>query len=190
MSALNLETLGTCTEQTNENYTLHTGVLKIRLASDGLVRNLGNIQSLSLNATPEFVEHFRGVDGQLDAKIPLRTRYVLEGVLEELTPGNAAAALGVAQVNEAGGCKIPLRGSGTGDCDGNIAAVHFQHTMACGSKTIDIFMWRAVISSEFVLAFAEDIVNFPITLEALPCESLFPDEPFGRIEFSEACTVS
>lgn len=190
MSAQTLENLATCTETTNENYTLHTGTLKIKLESDGLVRNLGNINSLTLSATPEFVEHFSGTDGQLDAKIPLRTRYTLEGVLEELTPGNVAAALGVAQVNEAGGCKIPLRGSGTGDCDGNIAAVHFQHQFACGSKTLDIFFWRAVVSSDFALAFGEAIVNFPILLESVSCASQFPDEPYGRIEFSEACTTS
>ena len=50
--------------------------------------------------------------------------------------------------------------------------------------------WRAAIFSEFALSFGEAIVNFPVSFQALPCESAHPEAPFGEIEFSDECSLS
>ncbi len=180
-----------CTEVANDNYTLHTGRVTVCLQSDGIVRDLGNISELTFRFTPEFLEHFRGEDGQLDALIPLRRGFTIEGVLDELTPSNMSILLGEAQVpNTPSGCIIPLRGP-SGDCASAIASVEFVHTMSCLTKTVTFRLWRAAIGAEAEIVFGgDDFLNFPVSFRALDCSSVHPTSPFGEIEFSEACVLS
>ena len=180
-----------CTEAVNTNYTLHTGTLTVCLESDGIVRDLGNVKGFEFVNSPEFLDHFRGSDGSLDAVIPLRRNYSFNATLEELTPSNMAMFTGGTPIaNLPSGCKVPLAGV-TGDCSPATGSVSFLHQFACGNKTIEIILWRAVIgSSESTLSLGEDILEIPITVRALPCDSLHPTEPFGVIIFSEECLAS
>lgn len=180
-----------CTESVNSNYTLHTGRVTVCLDSDGVIRDLGNVVSIAFGFVPEFVEHFRGSDGGLDAKIPLRKNYTLNMVVDELTPANFAIFVGESMsVNLPSGCKIPLRGA-TGQCTGSTGAFQFEHQFACGDKTLTINIWRALLSAtEGTLEFGEDILSIPISVEALPCDSTHPDEPYGNVIFSQECESS
>lgn len=179
-----------CTESVNQNYTLGTGELTVCLEADGIIRNLGNVSEVGFTATPEFVEHFRGSDGALDAIIPLRKDFTMNVTLDELTPINFALFLGGTLVNTAGGCKIPLTGF-TGQCAVSQAAVQFVHTKRCSGETITINIWRAFLGAEeSSLTFGEDIASLPISVRALPCDSLHPTEPYGNIEFTEECLAS
>lgn len=179
-----------CTETANENYTLHTGRLFACRQGESAARDLGNIAELTFRFAPEFLEHFAGDTGQLDAKIPIRKRFYLDGTLEELTPANMALLIGESQVpNTPSGCIIPLRRFQS--CDAAIAAVEFVHTFPCGDKTVTIRFWRAAITTEAELTFgADSLVQIPLSFEALDCSSLHPDSPYGEIEFSEACALS
>jgi len=180
-----------CTEAINQNYTLRTGRVTVCLESDGIVRDLGDVQGLEFSHAPEFIEHFRGSDGALDAVIPLRREFTMNMTLHELTPANMALVVGGSQVvNTPSGCKIPLTGF-TGDCSPSVGAIEFLHTFACGAKTFAITLWRAVIAaSETTLTFGDSFVELPISVRALPCDSLHPTEPYGVIEFSEECDLS
>lgn len=181
-----------CTEAVNTNYTLHTGILTVCLESNpGVILDLGNIKGLDFVNSPEFLDHFRGSDGSLDAVIPLRRNYSITGTLEELTPDNFALFVGgTAVANLPSGCRVPLAGV-SGDCSPATGSVSFFHTFACGQKTMEVIFWRAVIgSSESTMSFGEDILEFPVTVRALPCDSQHPDAPFGEVIFSEECPVS
>lgn len=179
-----------CAESLNQNYTLGTGELTVCLNSDGIIRNLGNVSEVGLSASPEFVEHFRGRDGALDAIIPLRKDFTLSATLDELTPINFALFLGGTLVSTVGGCKIPLTGF-TGECSVSQAAVQFVHTMRCSGRTITINIWRAFLgATEAEMTFGEEIVSLPINIRALPCDDLHPTEPYGNIEFEEECVTS
>lgn len=181
-----------CTEAVNQNYTLNTGILTVcPEGGGGDVLNLGNVKGLSFRHTPEFIDHFRGRDGALDAVIPLRKNFGMDMVLEELTPANFALMVGGTQIaNTPSGCLIPFTGI-SGDCSLSTGSVEFFHQFACGAKTLTITFWRAVIASaESVLTFGPEILEIPITVRALPCDSQYPDKPFGQAVFSDECATS
>lgn len=179
-----------CVEAANANYTLRTGTLTVCLESDGVVRDLGNVSELAFRFEPEFLEHFNGATGELDAKIPIRSRFYIDVTLEEITPANLAVLLGQTQTpNTPSGCIIPIRGPQ--GCASQTASIEFVHTFACGDKTLTIRLWRAVIGAASTMTFGGDeFVNIPLTFEALSCESIHPDSPLGELEFSENCVLS
>lgn len=178
-----------CTEIANENYSLHSGRVTVCRQGEAAAIDLGNIKEMTFRYAPEFLEHFRGEDGQLDAKIPIRKRFFLNGILEELTPRNVALLLGEDQVpNTPTGCLVPLRPFAS--CNTSVAAVEFVHTFPCGDKFVTIRLWRAAITTEAELTFGADLLEIPISFEALSCESLHPDSSYGEIEFSENCVLS
>lgn len=180
-----------CTEAINQNYTLRTGRVTVCLESDGVVRDLGDVQVVSFTTSPEFLEHFSGRTGALDAVIPLRKEYTINLTLNELTPANMALVVGGSMVvNTPSGCKIPLTGF-TGDCAPSTGAFQFVHDFACGDKSMTINLWRAVFAAtETALEFGDTFVELPVSVRALPCDSLHPTEPYGNIEFSEECDLS
>lgn len=179
-----------CTEAINQNYTLRTGRVTVCLESDSIIRDLGDVQGLEFSNAPEFLEHFRGSDGALDAVIPLRREFTLNMTLHELTAANMALVVGGTPVNTPSGCRIPLTGF-TGDCAPSTGAMEFLHTFACGAKTFAIVFYRAVFAAaETTLAFGESFLELPISVRALPCDSDHPSDPYGYLEFSEECDLS
>jgi len=179
-----------CTEAINQNYTLRTGRVTVCLESDNVERDLGDVQGLEFSNAPEFLEHFRGFDGALDAVIPLRREFTLNMTLHEITAANMALLVGGTLVNTPSGCRIPLTGF-TGDCAPSTGTMEFVHTFACGAKTLTIVFWRAIFAAaESTMTFGESFLELPVNVRALPCDSLHPTEPFGYIEFSEECDLS
>lgn len=171
-----------CTEEVNTNYTLHTGDAYI-CGPDGATRDLGNVQVGRFGFNPNVIEHRRGKDGSLDAIVPVSEDFQMELVLEELTPANVSFLLGQDMVNTANGCEIALD---TPEC-GRDYAFQFVHTFPCEAKTLQIDFWRALILSPFTMEFGESLLNYPLIVRALKCDSIHPSQPYGRMVFNVAC---
>lgn len=175
-----------CTEELNDNYSLRTGDLYL-CGADGITRSLGNVQLLEFIFTPNAIEHRSGKSGSIDAIIPLSEDFGITATLDELTPHNLAYLLGQDLVSSVEGCEIPLHSI---QCAREFSA-QFVHQFPCATRTLTIDIWRAIIAPvESTISFGEEIINFPIQIRAKSCESIHPDNKYGRIVFNEACPTS
>lgn len=176
-----------CSEEVvNENYTINSGVVYICSHKGGTEHSLGEVGVVGFTYRPNFVEHFRGRDGQFDAAIPIRADFELSVEAHEITPYNLAAALGVEWVPSAQGCIIPFKKP---DC-GRLYGVRFEHQFPCANKYLYIHLWAAQVMAEVSIEFGEAIVTIPITFRATPCNSLHPTMPYGMIEIQTTCPES
>jgi hypothetical protein len=175
----------TCAEEVQDNYTINTGDLYI-CGQEMVERSMGNVVEFTFRNVPEFIEHKRGKDGQLDAVIPVAEMFSFEISLDEITPLLFAVGLSQDWLSVPAGCSIPFQKR---LCT-KVWNVKFEHNFPCGSKSLDLWMWRAAVYSEFTIGFTTgggSAVSVPITFTALPCESLHPGAPFGEAVFNVAC---
>lgn len=177
-----------CTETIPDDYLINTGDAWWCDASDGVTHDLGNVKLLNFQYTPNVIEHRRGKDGAVDALIPVSEDFLLTVTVDRFNPRNVALMFGQDLVSSVSGCEVPLKKRSCG----REGSFQFIHDVRCsgGTKTVQIDIWRAAILAQATFSFGETLVEFPLAVRALPCDSTHPDNPYGRILFTGACPAS
>jgi hypothetical protein len=175
-----------CTEAIDQALTFGTFQLFIQTAG-GAEQEVGNIAAGSFQYTPNILEHRRGIDNSLDAIFAIGRDYIINFTTDRTTAFVLSRLLNETPVNVAAGCKIPLTGS---RCTTSYGA-RLLHYFPCGTQSLEITFWRAVILSEFTQEFQrETFAEVQGTIKALSCASAHPNEPYGQIIFSGTCPAS